>query len=298
MKKSISTLFAIALLALSGCAKAEQPVQQVEARPAIWALKDADTTIYLFGTIHLLRPEIRWFDGQVKQAFDSADELVLEMIEPSAQDMTQLFLKLALNPEGPTTTSLLAPKDRERYIATAEQMKMPWQGLDKFDPWMVAVNLSLAPLVNAGYDPNSGADHALVDAAKAKGKRIFGLETAEQQLGYFDALPRELQVRYLNSTVEEIPDTPRQFDRLLQNWGKGDAHAIARDMNSSLDKTPELAEVLLYRRNAHWAGWIAKRMDRPGTVFVAVGAGHLAGPRSVQDDLAHLGYKVERIGAH
>lgn len=294
----ISALFACGLLMLSSCAQAGQPTKPVDADPAIWVMRDADTTIYLFGTVHVLKPEIAWFNDEVKQAFDRSDELVLEMIEPAPEQMAGLVARLAYNPEGPTITSLLSPKDRARYISTAQREGVQWQNIDKFDPWMAAVTLSTTPLKRLGYDAKSGAEDVLNRAARDSGKRIVGLETAEQQLGYFDSLPRDLQVKYLNSAVEELPTMPRQFATLIKSWSKGDAQAIGREMNSSLDKTPELAKVLLYDRNRRWADWIVQRMEQPGTVFIAVGAGHLAGKGSVQDDLAQRGLKAERVPAN
>ena len=265
------------------------------ASPALWELKDADTTIYLFGTIHLLKPGTRWFDDEVKAAFDRSGELVLEIVEPDPQTMAGIVGKLAVNPDGPTVSSRLSPKDLERYRAALKQYSLPPEAMDRLDPWMVAITLSVAPLSKLGYDDNSGVEKVLTKAAREEGKPVSGLETVEQQLGYFDSLPEKAQITYLNATVAELPGAKAEFERLIRNWAEGKPDALAAQMNESMEATPELAKALLFDRNARWADWLARRMDRPGTLFVAVGAGHLAGKGSVIDRLSQRHFHIRRL---
>ncbi|MCC6482405.1 MAG: TraB/GumN family protein, partial [Sphingomonadaceae bacterium] len=124
------------------------------------------------------------------------------------------------------------------------------------------------------------------------------LESAEEQLGIFDALPRKVQIDYLNATLEGLPEAEKEFTTLINNWSRGRADALAKQMNDSLKDTPELAKPLLLDRNVSWAAWIAQRMEQPGTVFIAVGAGHLAGKGSVIALLAQKRLIVNRIGKH
>ncbi|MEO8722908.1 MAG: TraB/GumN family protein [Sphingobium sp.] len=296
MKIRLSSLIAFGLLCLSGCARAEAPTPaMIHADPALWVVKDKDTTIYLFGSVHLLKPNIVWFDGKVKAAFDQSGELVTEMIAPDPAEMAAAVAKLAVNSDGPATSSLLTPEARTKYLAALANLNLSAATLDRVDPWMAAITLSIAPLEKLGYASDSGVDDQLMAAAKAAHKKQAGLETVEQQLGYFDSLPRPLQIKYLNATVDELPGVEQQFADLITSWSRGNVDAIATEMNGSLESTPELAKVLLYDRNARWAKWIGARMKQPGTVFVAVGAGHLAGQRSVIDDLAKAGFKVKRV---
>ena len=253
-----------------------------DADPALWVIKDADTTIYLFGTVHVLKPGLGWFDEGVKAAFDKSDELVLEMIEPDTATMQGLIMKTALNPEGPTLTEKLPADKREAYAKAMTDVGVPAAALDRFDPWFAAVTLSIAGLPKLGYDPESGAERTLSVAAKAANKQVIGLETAEQQLGYFDALPEPLQVKFLVSTVDDYPRMATELDKMIASWSAGDPEALGKTMNEELADTPELSKVLLADRNTRWAEWIEQRLQKPGTVFVAVGAGHLAGAESVQ----------------
>lgn len=266
-----------------------------DADPALWVVKDADTTIYLFGTVHVLKPGLGWFDEGVKAAFDKSDELVLEMIEPDPATMQGLIMKTALNPEGPTLTEKLPADKREAYAKAMTDVGVPAAALDRFDPWFAAVTLSIAGLPKLGYDPESGAERTLSVAAKAANKQVIGLETAEQQLGYFDALPEPLQVKFLISTVDDYPRMATELDKMIASWSAGDPEALGKTMNEELADTPELSKVLLADRNTRWAEWIEQRLQKPGTVFVAVGAGHLAGTESVQAQLAKHKLTVTRI---
>lgn len=265
------------------------------ASPALWELKDADTTIYLFGTIHLLKPDTRWFDGAIKNAFDRSDELVMEIVEPDPKTMAGIVGRLAVNTNGPTVSSLLTPEELKRYQAALKQYNLPPEAMDRLDPWMVAITLSVAPLSKLGYDENSGVEKTLTKAAQADGKRIEGLESVEQQLGYFDTLPQKAQIAYLNATVSEMPEAKDEFDALIRSWAAGRPDELARLMNESMEATPDLAHALLFERNARWADWLAQRMDKPGTLFVAVGAGHLAGKDSVIDRLTRRHFTIRRL---
>ena len=266
-----------------------------DADPALWVVKDADTTIYLFGTVHVLKPGLSWFDEAVKTAFDKSDQLVLEMVEPDAATMQQMVMKMAMNPTGPTLTEKLPADKREAYAKAMADVGIPAAAFDRIDPWVAGITLSVAGLPKLGYDVNSGAEKVLTAAAKTGNKPVIGLETAEQQLGYFDTLPDALQVKYLVSTVDDYPKLASELEKMISSWSAGDPDALAKTMNESMRETPELGKILLADRNARWADWIEKRLTQPGTVFVAVGAGHLAGSDSVQAQLAKHHLTAARV---
>jgi uncharacterized protein YbaP (TraB family) len=104
----------------------------------------------------------------------------------------------------------------------------------------------------------------------------------EEQIGFFDTLPEDQQIKFLNSAVSEMPKAKKVVSVMVGSWAKGKPDTLAAVMNDGMNTMPEIKKVLLTDRNQRWAGWIAKRMEQPGTVFVAVGAGHLAGKESVQ----------------
>ncbi|MFZ3482865.1 TraB/GumN family protein [Sphingomonas sp. 3-13AW] len=267
----------------------------VDADPALWVVKDDDTTIYLFGTIHLLKPGLSWFDEAVKTAFDASDELVQEIVLPDPETVQKALVATAINPTGPGLEQKLPADTRKAYLAALADLGVPAAAFDRFDPWFAATNLSVLKLVKAGYDPNSGTEQALTAAAKQAGKPVTGLETLEQQFGYFDGLSEKSQIAFLADTVKQLPEAEKEIGKMVTQWSEGDTDALAETMNEGLKATPEIARILLVDRNVRWANWIADRMAKPGTVFVAVGAGHLAGKDSVQTKLAAHNLKAERI---
>ena len=291
-----------AMMLLGGCAL-EQPVSARDATarstyvtPALWEVKDADTTIYLFGTVHVMKPGVDWFKGGVKSAFDRSDELVLEIVEPEDPNgLASTMAGAALARDGVKLSDRLGATDRASYQAAMSTNGLPWQAFEMFNPWMAGMALSVKPLEALGYKSDLGAEKVLTAAAKASGKKVGALETVEQQLGYFAGLPMEQQVKFLTATVEGLPDMDREFASLVAHWQGGEPDKLATEMNESLEATPELARVLLIQRNANWAKWIRQRLDQPCTVFIAVGAGHLAGKSSVQEQLKALGVASARV---
>ena len=154
------------------------------------------------------------------------------------------------------------------------------------------MTLTLLQAQTRGFDAGAGADAAL--SARAEGKTRHALETVDEQIALFDALPMDAQLVFLDQTVESMNSSVDILAQMIDKWLLGDATALAEMMNNEIDD-PVLYERLLTARNARWADWIKQRMDRPGTVFVAVGAGHLAGKGSVQDMLRKRGLKVRRV---
>jgi hypothetical protein len=292
-----STLTACALLlALPACVRdAPKRMAANDADPALWVVKDRDTTVYLFGTIHVLKPGLTWFDEAVRAAFDRSGEVVLELVMPEPAAMQALVAAKATTVDGPTLTEQLPAARRAAYARAVTDMGMPADALDRMRPWFAATTLSILPLGKLGYDAANGPETIIADAAKAAGKPVSGLETPEQQIGYFAGLSQGAQVEFLTSTIDELPTLGTTMATMVDDWAHGKPEALARQMNDSLKDSPEVAKVLLTDRNARWAKWVKARMARPGTVFVAVGAGHLAGASSVIAMLAKDGVKVTRV---
>ncbi|WP_338465777.1 TraB/GumN family protein [Novosphingobium sp. ZN18A2] len=262
--------------------------------PALWVVKDDDTTIYLFGTMHVLKPGLNWFNGPIARALDNSGQLVTEILDPTGADTQSAVLSRAVLPADKDLRTMMDDKQRTAYEALLARIKLPSAAFDRFKPWYVAVVLSSLPLIKHGLDPKSGAEALLEKKAREDGKPQGALETVDYQLGLFDSLPYDAQLAYLSAVVDEYDQVVPQIDALVKAWGNGDAEALAKQMNSDMDD-PRLKQTLLIQRNEHWAKWIAERLAKPGTVFVAVGAGHLAGDGSVQDQLKGLGIKTARV---
>ena len=272
----------------------ENTQKVTDVDPALWVLRDADTTIYLFGTVHVLRPGLGWFDDGVKAAFDKSDTLVLEMLDPSATEAAAVMADLSIDKSGRTIRQKLGADDLVVYEAAVAKLGLPHAALDPLDGWAVAVNLYYAGLLQKGYDMTSGVEVQLKAAAAASKKPVIGLETMRFQLSIFDSLPENVQVEYAATTAKSIDEIAPQTDRLVDLWAAADTDGVATVMNEGFDAL-KLTEALLTRRNANWAKWIKQRMAKPGIVFMAVGAGHLAGTVSVQHLLTAYGLNAERV---
>lgn len=262
--------------------------------PALWVVKDEDTTVYLFGTIHILKPGLSWFDEAIKDAFDESDELVIEMVQPDPAAMVKIVNDLAIDKTGIPLRDKLSAEDRAEYEAAMTSLKLPIESFDPFDPWFASISMSLIPLKESGYTSGSGVEDALTSQAKARNMKIVGLETPEQQLGFFDNLPEDVQIRFLNFNVDTISEMPEGMENMIAHWANANIGALAELMNAGLEEKI-VYEALLSNRNANWAKWIEERMKAPGTVFMAVGAGHLAGDDSVQEQLKKRNITVKRI---
>ncbi len=266
----------------------------VVAHPAMWKVADSDTTIYLLGTVHALPKGLEWFDGTLAQAFDQSQELVTEILEDDPAQMRSVVAAKALLPKGQSLRALMSPRKRRAFETALRAQGMPISGLDGFKPWFAAVVLATQKVQMTGYDPESGVEKALGARAKALSHPHSALETAEYQLGLFDSLPQTVQLRYLAEVVRLMPSTHDELALMIEAWKRGDADQLAKLMNDEADD-PDMMELLLTNRNRQWATWIKARLDKPGIVFVAVGAGHLAGKGSVQDQLAGKGISTTRV---
>lgn len=279
-------------------ALAREPAVAVEAaatvRPALWKVADHDTTIWLFGTIHILPGDVAWNAGPVAEALGTARELVTEIaIDETAQSQAVIAAK-GRREDGRTLRDTLSPQERATYEARLAAIGLPPQAFDANDAWFAALMLTLIPLKLAGYNLESGIDTQVAKIARTRGMANHALETAEFQIGLFDSLPEPVQRRYLAQVLAALPDMKQDIDAMVTAWRTGQADELARLLNEEEDD-PRLRKVLLTGRNKTWAKWLRKRLDQPGTVFVAVGAGHLAGKGSVQDQLARRGVKAVRV---
>ncbi len=291
LKRMIAAAAAIAL-GTAGCATIETPPADAESGPALWEISDEDTTIYLFGTVHALPRDTAWFSGKVERAFNASDEMVTEVDLGNPQESGQALANAAMLPEGCNLRQMMTPENRMQFEEALVALGLQVEAFDRVEPWFAAMTLSLLPVVQAGYDQQSGVELSL--STRAGTKRRSALETIDQQVDLFDKLPEDAQLTFLDKVVEGIGEAKPTLDAMVAEWLAGDARELSVLLNSEMSD-PKLYDRLLTQRNRNWADWIERRMDEPGTVFLAVGAGHLAGKGSVQDQLRKRGMKVRRI---
>jgi len=247
---------------------AETPPALPDANPALWIAADGDTKIYLFGTFHALDGKSAWFNDEVEAAFDGSQELVLETLVPKLPNMKPAA---AARPVG-----AMAPVAGSASFLSSTKMVM-------------------SAGRSQGMSTNHGADTILRDAAEATGKRVDGLETFEFQLGMFSKLPPAPKSASRAQQTATMQALSGVLIKLQAAWNRGDAEGFTPMLNQMRANSPDMYQMMFAERNSRWAEWIAKRLEQPGTVFVAVGAGHLAGSDSVQAKLARLGVGTARI---
>ena len=197
------------------------------AAPALWKIADEDTTIYLFGTIHVLPQGIDWFDGKVAEAFAQSGSLVTEVAGQDDAAMQGLVIKLAMLPEGASLRDQLSAEQRGQYEAALTAFKLPPAMLDRFEPWYTAVALSTLPLMQEGFLPEHGVEQALEKQATTRKLPHTGLETSEYQLGLFDSLPADVQARYLGEVLGQLPTFKDEIRAMIEAWRIGDAEKLA-----------------------------------------------------------------------
>lgn len=286
--------FAQAVEAAPAPAAARVVPQAEGTGPALWVVRDADSTIYLFGTVHVLRPTTAWGSPRVDAAFNSASEIWFEITNPDDQAaVIPLVQQYGISPSRPLS-SLLTAEEFAKLDAAAQTIGASGAQIDIFRPWFAGLSLALAPLAKAGYDPNSGVELTLRARAQAAGKPVKGLETLDEQIRILAGMPEDEQLAFLRSTLDSFDEATTELDALVNAWAAGDVASIERlAVTEMQDQSQAMYDALLVQRNANWAGQIQTLLAGSGTTFIAVGAAHLAGDESVQEILEKRGVDVE-----
>jgi uncharacterized protein YbaP (TraB family) len=286
--------FSMSLALAAAPAQAKVPPA---AKPALWAVSDADTTVYLFGTIHLLPENYRWRTAKFDQAVQGSQQLVVETIidDKNPQKFMSAMASLALSPGLPPIDERVPPDKRAALDVAIKKSGVPKQFFDHMETWAAAFTLLSAQFQSMGLKGSEGVELVLRNAFTTAGKPVGELESNVEQLGFFDTLPEKAQRDFLQGTIEQPEAMSKDFDQMLAAWARGDVAAIGDTFNKELAGSPELENALIKRRNANWSRWIEQRMASPGRIFIAVGAGHLAGKDSVIAMLRKDGYKVRRL---
>lgn len=269
-----------------------------EAKPPMWRLADDDTTIYLFGTVHVLKPGTVWMTDEIQSALDGSRKLYLEVSLAEQQDvprMQALVQKYGMLPEGETLSGRLPKEQAEKLKRELISLGLKEAMIERFKPWFAGSTYSSLRFLNLGYNPASGVEAALGAQAQALGIPVDGLETLEQQLQLFDSMSEKDTVLFIKDLLMDEGELSGMMTRLTESWAQGDLKALDDEINDINDISPSLADLLIYDRNAVWATEIEAMLDTPGQVFIAVGSGHFVGRESVIDYLEDAGLDVERV---
>jgi len=269
-----------------------------QAGPNLWKTSDEDTTVYIFGTIHLLNEEVEWVTPQLHRAFQEADALVLELA-PDQQEpalMQWLIRRYGLLPDGETLQTRLSEEEYATLTGALEGLGTPGNALDPLQPWLAATILTVQVAGSHGFLPEFGVEKILEQNAADNDMPIYGLETAEFQISTLAGLSRENQQTFLSQALEELGQIDDLFVEMRDAWLAGDTEGLDIMLNDGLEEMPELAEAILYQRNRNWAGKIDSMLEElEGTVLIAVGTGHLVGEKSLLEILGKNGLEVTLV---
>lgn len=298
MKTVVRAFAALFALSLASCAQAPAQAEPGSITPLLYAVRDADSTIYLYGTVHVRPRGSDWGNARVRAAIDESQEVWTElMMNPEADQQTQvLAMQLGRAEPGRPLSSWLTPEENTALNAVTTRLGMPQGALEGYKPWLAALTLTVAPLMQAGYDPQSGVDRSIDAYSDAAGKHMRALETAQQQLTFFANLDEEVQREMLQEAITESADLPRMIGEMSAAWEQGNERALEHSVvEETRTEYPELYRMLFLDRNNAWMTVLTQEMQGSGVDFVAVGAGHIVGRDGLVAQFRARGYRVERV---
>ena len=268
-----------------------------QAKTFAWKATGRGGTIYLIGSIHVMSDSFYPLNPALDAAFEDADLLVeevdlAEMLDPTAQ---MGILSRGMLPPNQSLDKVLSPATLALVQKAAGDLGAVGGPLMRFKPWMLAIALQGMELMKAGFDPELGLDKHFYDQAKAGGKAVQGLETAEYQISRFDTMTMEQQDRMLAQTLKELATETATVDKLGAAWKTGDIATVERIALTDLKSDPLMYQRLLVERNRNWMPKIEALFARRGRALVVVGAAHMVGPDGLLAMLRAKGYTVEQL---
>jgi len=275
------------------------PVLAAPPVPLLWKVSDADNSVYLLGSFHMLRPGDEVLAAEVEDAFAAADALVFELApdEATSPTLAAAMLRAALRKRPGTLQDDLGPALWARMQAHAAATGLPLAQLSGVEPWFLGLTLAIGQLQRMGFDPALGLDRQLMQAAASAGKPASGLERAADQIAVLAGMPLATQVQMLDQSLAQAEAGDEAIETMYRTWRRGDAEGLWRLLGEDLRRQyPELYRHINVARNEVWLPQIRQRLERgQGDVLVVVGALHLLGSDGLVERLRAQGYRVERV---
>lgn len=265
------------------------------AAPALWAVRDADSTVYLFGTMHVLDPKLDWHTPAFDAAYAEAQTVWFETdAEADPAVIKNLVARYGVDHERPLLDKL-SDRSLKHLKPLLNRERLPLERIANLRPWAAAMVLSIAPMVGDGRQVGAGADAVITRASHRSAKAVRTFETLEDQVRMFAGLPEAAEVQYLEDVIRDT-HRPRFGPDLQSAWMKGDLARLAPTLVDEMRRDrPDLYAALLRNRNLAWADTLGQRMAGSGVELVNVGALHMIGQDGLPALMAARGYKVERI---
>ena len=265
-----------------------------QALPPVWVVKDADSEIVLFGSVHILPPGLDWEPPELMRALAAADDLWFEIPVDTATDFetSRIAAEAGMLTPDQSLFKLIGPKDAAQLARVATLYAVSPTVLDRLQPWLAEIALAGGAYRKAGADAASGVEKTISAAARPQAQR-HAFETPAEQVAILARAPRNEQIASLRQTMQEMEAKPDQFATLVQAWVDGDMAGLDREAIAEMRKAaPTLFKTLVTERNIRWTKALDDRMKGHGHTVVVVGVGHLIGPGGVPARLRALGYSV------
>jgi uncharacterized protein len=261
---------------------------------SLWEVRGKHNTVYILGSIHVLRLSDYPLAPALLDAYSNAKALLMEvnLAESGSAEVQAEMLASATLPEGKTLPAVLGKERYGRADALAHEVGIELSTFDQFAPWFAAEAISQLQLTQLGFQPEAGVEMYFIQRAKNDGKSVAGLESIHDQISLFENMPLDTQAQYLVSSLEQAHDLPTEVDSMVHAWQRGDTHWFEIHMESDLKQDSGLYQAVLGARNRKWVPKIEALLNDDKNYLVIVGAGHLAGSGSVIDLL-----KKDGIGA-
>lgn len=268
------------------------------AAPALWKVSDADSSVWLFGSIHLMDEGREWRTPQLDELVRTADHVYFEIVLDAATyaTVTRLTLTDGYSHDGRRLDDYLTAEQAEKLHAALEASGLPYPGVRQMRPWLVDLTLSQRALAGDATDSAIGAGVEILLSAEVPAERERGLETAEEQIAMLSERSDAEQVESLMTTVEMLDGAEFSLSTFVDSWITADLDTLQREMEASLGPVGSpYYDRLLTTRNRNWTDQIAQLLAGNDQSLIVVGAGHLVGPVGVPTLLEQRGFKVERI---
>ena len=274
-----------------------QDSPDIDGKSCLWKVQSENNTVYLLGSIHILKQENYPLKESIEQAFDDVQKLVFEIHLDSAETLsTQMkILSKGMYSDGSTLQENIDEETYSLVKKKAEELGLGIEQMSRFKPWFVTVTLMTLKLQKLGFNPNYGIDKYFFKKAKEAGKEIAGLETVEYQIDLFDSLSKMNQKDLILQTLEELDVLEEEIDDLIGAWRMGHSVKLEDMVLKSFKEYPEIYRTFIYERNISWLPQVESLLKINKNVLVIVGAGHLLGNDGIISLLEKRGYFAEQL---
>ncbi len=268
-------------------------------KSCVWKVSDADSTVYLAGSVHLLRKSDLPIPGAYARVYEDSEEVIFEVDMATMSDplMVVKLQKLGMLPQGETLEDHLSEKTMTALRAYLKASGIPSVMMEKMKPGMLLITISSIEAMKLGASPEHGVETTLYKRCIEDGKPSSGLETLEYQLGRFNALTDEEVDKELAESLGKIDEMADMLDELIQAWKSGDTKRIDQILKEQMVEDSPIEKLLLTDRNKNWIPAIEKALAGKKNTMFLVGAAHLIGENSVVAILQRKGLKVEQLSA-